>query len=111
VAGPYATKDELAAALRTRVTADNTDMLNACLEAAAAEIDHECDRREGSPIPPGDALANRVNIARAVEWWRANDAAFGAVGFEQIGALQLPRDGFARHAFQLTPLKHQWGIA
>lgn len=109
----YATVDELAAALRIQrtLTTDQTAQLQACLDAAAAEIDHDCDRLPDDPIPPGDPLANRVNLLRAVEWWKANDAAFGVIGFDQSGALQAPRDGFNRHAFTLTPLKHQWGIA
>jgi hypothetical protein len=105
----YATVDELATALRVRVTEENTDGLQACLDAAAEEIDHDVDRVE--PIPEDDALANRVNILRAVEWYKANDAAFGVIGFDQTGALQAPRDGFNRHAYTLTPLKQQWGLA
>lgn len=108
---PYATVDELAEALRTRVTADNQAGLQACIDAATAEIDHEVDRPVEFPIPDGDALANRVCIARAVEWWKSADAVFGMVGFDQIGALQMPRDGFARHAAALIPLKIGWGIA
>lgn len=105
----YATVDELAAALRVRVTEENTDALQACLDAAAEEIDHDVDRIE--PIPQDDPLANRVNIVRAVEWYKANDAAFGVIGYDQTGALQAPRDGFNRHAYTLTPLKQQWGLA
>jgi hypothetical protein len=107
----YATVNELAAALRVRVTAENTPALQACLDAAAAEIDHHVDRFAGEPIPPGDALANRVNVLRGVEWWKSNDAAFGVIGFDQTGALQAPRDTFARHGRTLVPLKKQWGVA
>src|SRR5215510_5381798 len=107
----YATTDELATALRIRETAANTPILQACLDAAATEIDHECDRLATDPIPAGDALANRVNIVRGVEWFKANDAAFGVVGFDQTGVLQAPRDSFRRHAYELTPLKQQWGVA
>ena len=64
-----------------------------------------------SEIPDGDALANRVNMLRAVEWWKANDAAFGVIGFDQTGALQAPRDGFRRHAAALLPLKQEYGVA
>lgn len=64
------------------------------------------------PIPsPETGLLNRVNLLRGVEWWKANDAAFGVIGFDQTGVLQAPRDGFARHAATLTPQKRQWGIA
>jgi len=111
----YATIDELAAALRIRVTETNTDGLQACLDAASVEIDHEVDwkTQPAQPIadPDVDALLNRVNIARGVEWFKANDAAFGVVGFDESGALQTPPDAFARHAQALTPLKQQWGIA
>lgn len=112
---PYATAKQLADALHVRVIETNEAALEACLEAAAIEIDHECDwfyeedgrKRDVEP----DALLNRVNLARAVEWWKANDAAFGVIGFDQVGALRAPRDGFARHALNLRPRKELWGIA
>jgi len=107
----YATVNELAAALRIRVTTENEPGLQSCLDAAAAEIDHDVDRPAEDPIPDGDALANRVNLVRGVEWYKANDAAFGVIGFDQTGALQAPRDGFNRHAYTLTPLKRRWGLA
>ena len=111
----YATQDELAVALRIRVTPSVEELLQQCLDAAATEIDHEIDAPlEAAPLdfdPQQAALANRVNVVRGVEWFKAQDAAFGAIGYEQIGVLQMPRDGFARHAVELTPLKRQWGIA
>jgi hypothetical protein len=224
----YATVEELAAALRIRVNADNTAALQACLDAAAVEIDHEIDAAPtvdeqstalvvsapwvfattntmadpgpgnfrtnatspanvnalavsaedadgvshpltlavgdtvaivgqgqkafldvtGAPVSHGtwyevpvdflggamaltaglvyelatlsdappvptiaNPLANRVNVLRGVEWYKANDAAFGVIGFDQSGVLTSPRDGFNRHAYTLTPLKEQWGIA
>jgi hypothetical protein len=107
----YATPEELAEALNVRLTPANTAAMQACLDAAAAEIDHETDRLDTDPIADGDPLANRVNIVRAVEWWKSNAAAFGVIGFDQTGTLTAPRDGFSRHAYALTPLKQQWGIA
>jgi len=107
----YATVDQLAAALRVTVTTSNTATLQACLDAAASEIDHAVDRTLDNPIPTGDALAERVNVLRGVEWWKSNDAAFGVIGFDQTGALQAPRDGFARHERTLIPLKEQFGVA
>jgi hypothetical protein len=63
-------------------------------------------------LPPLElALAKEVNILRGVEWYKSNQAAFGVIGFDETGALQAPRDGFARHAYTLSPLKKQWGIA
>jgi hypothetical protein len=107
----YATVDELAAALRVTVTAANQDMLTACLDAAAAEIDHAVDRLDTDPLPPADPLANRVNVLRGVEWFKSNDAAFGVIGFADTGALQAPKNTFARHAATLVVLKQQWGVA
>jgi len=114
----YATVEELAGALRNRVTPENTDALQACLDAAAAEIDHDVnwlDPTQDPHYPEGDtrsALLNRVNLVRGVEWWKANDAAFGVIGYNDVtGALQAPRDGFARHAITLTPCKERWGLA
>jgi hypothetical protein len=62
-------------------------------------------------LAQGLALAKQVNILRGVEWFKSNDAVFGVIGFAETGALQAPRDGFNRHAYTLTPLKRQWGIA
>ena len=106
---PYATVEQLARALRVTLTPVNQPDLQACLDAAAQEIDHFVDRTE--PIPLGDALAERVNILRGVEWFKSNDAAFGVIGFAETGALQAPRDSFARHGRELIPLKEQFGLA
>jgi hypothetical protein len=57
------------------------------------------------------ALANRVNLVRGVEWWKSNDAAFGVIGFDQVGSLQAPRDSFMRHQKELIPLKARFGVA
>ena len=114
----YATVDELAQSLRIRLTPTNTDTLQKCLDAAAVEIDHEIDWVPGvdtGPVPPPDPvglpLLNRVNIARGVEWFKANDAAFGVIGFDESGALTAPRNSFDRHANDLASLKQQWGVA
>jgi hypothetical protein len=108
----YATTIELADALNKAVTAKNEDRLQACLDAASTEIDQILDRPAGSlafdPVPP---LIRQVNIARGVEWFKANDAAFGVLGFADIGALRIPADGFARHAMVLIPHREQFGLA
>lgn len=106
----YATAEDLAAALRVAVTPKNQAQLDRSLAAAAQEIDHYVDRLADDPIPPDDPLAGSVNIARGVEWFKASDAAFGAVGFSDIGVLAAPADPFARHARALIPLKRQFGV-
>jgi hypothetical protein len=108
----YATVEQLAGALRMQVTPKNTDWLQACLDAAASEIDHAVDRLELDPLPdPPPALATTVNVARGVEWYKASDAAYGGVGFADTGILRVPTDSFARHAKTLIPLKQQFGVA
>lgn len=108
----YATIDQLAAAMRLTVTAKNQDWLTECLEAAAAEIDHALGRPAENPLPdPPPSLAVVVNVDRGVEWWKANDATFGGVGFADTGILRVPKDSFERHATNLIPLTLTFGIA
>jgi hypothetical protein len=107
----YATADDLAEALRIRVTPTNQQMLDDCLDAAAGEIDFDLDRGD-VPLPlPVPAEVKRCNVNRAVEWFKAADAAYGIVGFEQVGLLHAPKDGFARHAVTITAYKIGWGVA
>jgi hypothetical protein len=107
----YATTDELHQALRKTkpFTPEEEVFAQQCLDAAAEEIDAAVDRLD--VMPPDDPLANRVCLLRGVEWWKANDAAFGVIGFDQTGAVRAPRDSFARHESALLPLKQQWGVA
>jgi hypothetical protein len=107
----YATVEELAGALRIRLTAENTPGLQACLDAAAEEIDHTVAALADQDPATASKLANRVNILRGVEWWKANDAAFGVIGYDDTGALQAPRNTMRRHQSALLPLKQQWGVA
>jgi glyoxylate carboligase len=106
----YSDAAALAAALRIRVSTENQPLLDACLDAAASEIDHDLDRTDPLPDPAPAAIA-RTNVNRAVEWYKAADAAYGIVGFEQVGLLHAPDDGFARHASTITPWKQGWGMA
>lgn len=105
----YATPDQLAKALNTKVTPANTPVLEACLEAAANEIDDALDRIE--PLPePVDARVERTNVNRACEWYKAPDAANGGVGTDQIGTLETPASGFDRHKATIIGLKQRWGV-
>jgi len=109
----YADLADLAAALRVQVTATTSPRLQACLDAAAEEIDHTLGRpSDAEPLPdPPPALIAQVNVARAVEWWKASDAAFGALGFDNVGVVAAPADGFARHAANLITHTQTFGLA
>lgn len=109
--GGYASAEELAAAVRVPVSSKNADLLDYCVRAASEEIDHDVGRPPEDPIPAGNALAHMTCIARGVEWYKANDVAFGALGFDNTGVLTAPADGFARHSTTLIPLKRSFGIA
>jgi hypothetical protein len=107
------TVDDLATALRITVTDGNREALQRRLDAADAECLAEVDPYSDAPLVPanGQALYDSTVLQRAVEWWKANDAAFGIVGFSESGGLRAPRDGFDRHAAVLSPLVQQWGLA
>ena len=106
----YATPDQLAAALNDpRLATTQPELLEACLEAAATEIDANVDRL-APPVDPPPAIVVRTNVNRAAEWFKATDAANGGVGFTQTGVLTSPGSGFERHAAALTPVTEQWGI-
>lgn len=107
----YATTAELAAALRiTTPTPDQVVQLQQCLDAAAVEIDDALCAPADDPVDPTSPLLNRVNLMRGVEWWKANDAAYGWLGSGDE-ALRIPRSTFARHVATLTPLRKRFGVA
>jgi hypothetical protein len=103
----YATTGELAEALRIAETVQNVETLRACLDAAALEIDAVL---EDAPLLDPNPLLNRVNVLRGVEWWKANDAAFGAPAGGGAPLL-VPPSSFAKLSATLTPLKTTFGVA
>lgn len=108
----YATVDQLAAALRIRVTPENTAALQAKLDAAAVNCDQFMDRPVDQPLPdPAPAGVVEANTLIAVDLWKAADAAFGVLGFDQIGTVQVSPGTTARVETLLVPYKIQWGVA
>jgi hypothetical protein len=106
----YAEPEQLAQALEIRVTDDNEDLLQDCLDAATDEIDAYFDWEPmPDPVPP---VVIRTNVNRAVEWYKAPATYNGGVGFNDVGTLQAPGSGFERHALALQVVKVAgWGIA
>jgi hypothetical protein len=105
----YATAAELAGVLNIEESSKNKPLLEACLNAAATEIDHFLDNEEFVELDPG--LLNRTNINRAVEWWKQPDAYALNIGTVEQGTLAPPDAAFERHAAMLLPYKTTWGLA
>ena len=118
----YADSDELARILKIRTpTADQQDALDRVLDTAAGEIDAEIgfslddDGLQTAPLEGWQfALVAEVNLERAVEHWRQQEAPFGLMGLGVEfggGAERTARDSWDRHANKLAPLKQTWGVA
>lgn len=108
------TPDELAAQLRTNVTAANQENLQLCIDAATQEAEAKgVDSADPVYVAQSldSALGHQTVLMRAVEWFKANDAAFGVIGVDSVGALRAPTDGFGRHADALLPLRERFGLA
>jgi hypothetical protein len=109
----YATPAELADALGIRLAPENQQVLQDCLDAAAAEIDRvmsDVPDWQGDTAPIASPLVIRVNVNRAVEWWKAPATYNGGIGSldtgNNTGTLNAPTSGFGRHAavlYALTP--------
>ena len=118
----YADADELARILKIRTPTDEqSDALERVLEVAAGEIDAEIGftldeaGEQETPLEGWElALAAEVNLERAVEHWRQQEAPFGLLGIGSEfggGAERTARDTWERHAHKLAPLKQSWGLA
>jgi hypothetical protein len=107
----YATAAELAAALNTTVTAENTKVLDDCLGSATIEIDHYLQVEGIAVATIPSALLTRVNINRAVEWFKAPAMYAGIAGVQETGTVTAPKAPFDDHAATLLPYKMSWGLA
>jgi hypothetical protein len=114
----YALVEEVAEALNINreLSPDEVVRIWRCIESSSAEIDAAIGWYGDEPDPGSwndseYSLANSICIVRSVEWWKANDAAFGVVGSSETGILRTPREGFERHRNVLMPLIESFGIA
>jgi hypothetical protein len=103
----YATRAELAAILKVNET-QQAAALDRVLLAAAGEINNEIGHLDLTGWQR--ALAEEVNLERAVEHWQQRPFGIISLG-PDVGASHTSRDTWERHAIKLTPLKQQWGIA
>jgi hypothetical protein len=110
----YATVTELARVLKIRqVTDEQRDAMERVLLAAAGEINAEIDLAADEGLASWQlALAQEVNLERAVEHWRQQETPFGlmVLGVD-TPAERTGRDSWERHALKLAPLKSQYGFA
>ena len=110
----FATVGELARILKIRnPTDEQRDAMERVLLAAAGEINSEIDLASDEGLASWQlALAQEVNLERAVEHWRQQESPFGllAIGVD-VPAERTARDSWERHALKLAPLKNQWGLA
>jgi hypothetical protein len=110
----YATVDELARILKIRQpSAEQEAAMERVLLAAAGEINAEIDLDTDEGLAGWQvALAQEVNLERAVEHWRQQESPFGLIGLgAELPAERTARDSWERHAHKLAPLKSQWGLA
>ena len=112
---PYTDTTELARILKIRTpSAEQTVAMQRVIDVAEGEIDAEIDLADDADPLAGWqlALAAEVNLERAVEHWRQQEAPFGLIGLgPELPAERTARDSWDRHAHKLAPLKAQWGLA
>lgn len=111
----YITVDELALALKIRSpSTDQQDQLERVLIAATYEIDQELDREDDDPVSGVEVgLVQAVCKRRATELWELQSLPLGLSGLagDLGGTAYLARNSWEKYAFDLAPLKRQWGIA
>jgi hypothetical protein len=106
-ASSYASRTELARILKVDETA-NAAALDRVLLAAAGEINNEIGHLDLTGWQR--ALAEEVNLERAVEHWQQRPFGIISLG-PDVGASHTSRDTWERHAVKLTPLKDSSGAS
>lgn len=110
----YASVDELFRILKIRTPSDEQRAAGSrVLATAYGEINSEIDLAATAELEGWQlSLVAEVNLERAVEHWRQQEAPFGLVSLGELGgAERTARDTWERHAHKLAPLKNQWGFA
>ena len=110
----YAEATELARVLKIRnPTDDQTAALERMLDAATGEIDAEINLDADTVLTPEQtAIAEEVCVRRAAELWSLQEVPMGIAGIgAEMGATHLARNSWDKYAYDLAPLKSQWGLA
>lgn len=108
----YAEVDELFRLLNIRTPTDEqTAAAERVLDAATAEIDAEIDLAADAVVAPEHGpLLEQVNLDRAMELWQTMPHGVTGLGSE-FGPVHLARNSWDKHAYNLAPVKDQWGLA
>lgn len=110
----YATAEELFPILNVRVASAAQEIkADRVLLAAAGEINRELDLSDDQALDGfGIAMCAQINLVRAAELWKEEEAQFGILGIgSDLGATYIARDTWEKHAIKLSTLKGQWGFA
>lgn len=110
----FATVDELYPILKIRTPTDSqTTKATRVLTAAAGEIVRELDLADDQELDGyGVALCAQVNLLRAAELWKEEEAQFGILSIsENFGATFIAQDTWKKHAIKLSTLKGQFPFA
>jgi glutamate/tyrosine decarboxylase-like PLP-dependent enzyme len=110
----YAETDELGRILKIRTpSSEQTAAMERVLDAATAEINAEIDLDADTVLTSEQtAIAEQVCLRRAAELWFAQEVPLGVTGIgSEFGTTHLARNSWDKHAYDLAPLKSQWGLA
>jgi hypothetical protein len=110
----YADATELARILKIRTpTSDQTAAMERVLDAATKEIDSEINLSADDVLDAEQtAIAEDVCLRRAAELWMLQEVPLGIAGIgSEMGATHLARNSWDKYAYDLAPLKAQWGLA
>lgn len=110
----YADATELNRILKIRNASDDQiAAMDRMLDAATAEINAEIDLDADTVLDSEQtAIAEQVCLRRAAELWHLQEVPLGLTGIgSEFGATHLARNSWDKYAYDLAPLKNQWGLA
>ncbi len=112
---PVATRDDVLALLRITEQDPDVGLVDACIPAAAAAIEHDVDRTPDDPLPgppPPPALQQCLVAASMALYYRGGAVATIGGTVVPVGASRdEPFDPLVDVREELTPFKQGWAVA